>query len=159
MTPIGETWVDKAYQSGKNFPRKKSYRAWSQGVLLNQQISAREKMCLFWINHFVAEMDAVADPRSNYDNTKLFYDNAFGSFQKLVEDVSISHAMLIYLNGNTNKNGAPNENYARELFELFSIGKGPLIAEGNYTNYTEEDIQQAARVLSGYTPSKIQIAK
>ncbi len=153
-TPIGTTWVDKPYISGKEFPRKKSYRAWYQGVLLNQTISAREKMCLFWLNHFVSEMDNIADARSTYENANLFRENAFGSFQKLVEDVTVSHAMLIYLNGNTNKNGAPNENYARELLELFSIGKGPLIAEGNYTNYTEHDIQQAARVLSGFTTAK-----
>jgi uncharacterized protein (DUF1800 family) len=68
-------------------------------------------------------------------------------------------AMLIYLNGNVNKNTAPNENYARELLELFTIGKGELIEAGNYTNYTEADIIEAAKVLTGFTTSKNPIDK
>ena len=61
--------------------------------------------------------------------------------------------MLKYLNGAENVSGKPNENYARELFELFTIGKGPLISEGNYTNYTELDIREAAKVLTGWRTS------
>ena len=57
--------------------------------------------------------------------------------------------MLIYLNNTTNNANNPNENYAREFLELFTILKGPQITEGNYTNYTELDIQQAAKVFSG----------
>ena len=58
--------------------------------------------------------------------------------------------MLHYLDGFRSTEKAPNENFARELMELFTLGKGPIIGEGNYTNYTEEDIQQAARVLTGW---------
>jgi uncharacterized protein (DUF1800 family) len=58
--------------------------------------------------------------------------------------------MLTYLDGVKNTSGSPNENYARELLELFTIGKGPLIAPGNYTNYTETDIREAAKVLTGW---------
>jgi len=58
--------------------------------------------------------------------------------------------MLRYLNVNVNVAGRPNQNYARELFELFTIGKGPELAQGNYTNYTEQDVAAAARVLTGW---------
>ncbi|HTK82571.1 MAG TPA: DUF1800 family protein, partial [Bacteroidota bacterium] len=63
---------------------------------------------------------------------------------------TIDPAMLAYLNGNTNSKSTPNENYGRELQELFTIGKGPEIAPGNYTNYTEDDVKAAARVLTGW---------
>lgn len=152
--PVGTTWINSPFIAGKEFWRKASYRGWSIETLISQKMNIREKMTLFWINHFVVEMDNVGDARGVYELTHLFRSNAVGNFQKLVEEVTISQAMLIYLNGNTNKNGSPNENYARELLELFTIGKGPLIGAGNYTNYTEADIQEAARVLSGFITRK-----
>lgn len=151
---IGTTWINSPFLSGMDFWRKNSYRGWTIETFINQDMNIQEKMTLFWINHFVAEMDIVGDSRGTYELVNLLRTNSTGNFQKLVEDVTVSQAMLIYLNGNTNRNGSPNENYARELLELFTIGKGPLIGEGNYTNYTEEDIQEAARVLSGYVTSK-----
>lgn len=151
---IGTTWIDSPYLSGMDGWRKSSYRAWSLETFIKQESNIREKMTLFWINHFVAEMNNVGDSRGIYELADLFRNNATGNFQRLVENVTVSQAMLIYLNGNSNKNGSPNENYARELLELFTIGKGPLIAEGNYTNYTEDDIQEAARVLSGFVTQK-----
>jgi uncharacterized protein (DUF1800 family) len=64
--------------------------------------------------------------------------------------VTIDPAMLDYLNGSTNTKTNPNENHARELQELFTIGKGPEIAPGNYTNYTEDDVKAAAKILTGW---------
>ncbi|NJM16426.1 MAG: DUF1800 domain-containing protein [Bacteroidales bacterium] len=64
------------------------------------------------------------------------------------------NAMLRYLDGETNVKANPNENFAREMFELYSIGKGKQMGEGNYTNYTEEDIKQATKVLTGFTFDK-----
>jgi uncharacterized protein (DUF1800 family) len=64
--------------------------------------------------------------------------------------VTVDPGMLRYLNGDLNTAQKTNENYARELLELFTIGKGPEIAPGNYMNYTEQDVQQAARVLTGW---------
>ena len=58
--------------------------------------------------------------------------------------------MLRYLDGFTNHKDVPNENFAREMFELYSIGRGPQLAEGNYTNYTELDIKEATKVLTGW---------
>ena len=59
--------------------------------------------------------------------------------------------MLLYLNGNENTKEAPNENYARELLELFTIGKGEVAGPGDYTTFTEQDVQSMARVLTGWT--------
>ncbi len=153
-TPIGETWVDKPFVSEAEFQRKRSFRSWYVSQLRHHPMSIYEKMTLFWSNHFAIELDVANDSRSAFDLNMLYRENALGNFRTLVEEVTVSQAMLIYLNGNSNRNGAPNENYARELLELFSIGKGAQIGEGNYTNYTEEDIQEAARVLSGFRTEK-----
>jgi uncharacterized protein (DUF1800 family) len=86
-----------------------------------------------------------------YKQLDLFRRNALGNFKALTKLVSLDPAMLRYLNGDTSIVGHANENYGRELQELFTIGKGPEIAQGNYTNFTEQDVQAAARVLTGYT--------
>ena len=67
----------------------------------------------------------------------------------MAKKITFDNAMLYYLDNTTNNKNNPNENYAREFLELFTIQKGPQIAEGNYTNYTEQDIQQAAKIFSG----------
>ena len=64
--------------------------------------------------------------------------------------MTLDGAMLKYLNGNTNTKSSPNENYGRELQELFTIGKGPEVAPGDYTTYTEADVKAAAKVLTGW---------
>ena len=83
--------------------------------------------------------------------------NALGNFRDLAKKMTLDLAMLSYLNGNQNTRRAPNENYARELFELFTIGKGDLAGPGDYTNYTEDDIREAARVLTGWRNSRLPI--
>ena len=148
--PIGSTWINANYMQGVNGARRRSLRAWWIGLMLHQPVSLREKMTLFWMNHFVIEHAVVRDARFMYRYLELLRSNAFGNFQRLVEQVTISPAMLRYLNGNQNTRTRPNENYGRELLELFTIGKGPLIGEGNYTNYTEEDVREASRVLTGW---------
>ena len=93
---------------------------------------------IFWHNHFVTA--DIGDRRVVYDYMNTLRTHALGDFRQFVKDITIDHAMLRYLNGNQNNKNAPNENYARELLELFTIGKGPLVAEGDYSNYTEDDI-------------------
>lgn len=152
--PIGTSWVSAIYSSGKDYQRRRSYNAWETGNLIQQSDSIRIKMSLFWYNHFVTEATAVGDTRAFFKLIHLFKISCLDNFKDLVKEVTTSTAMLIYLNGNANKNTAPNENYARELLELFTIGKGALIGEGNYTNYTESDIAEAAKVLTGFTTIK-----
>jgi len=148
--PLGQTWVNAADVQAYRNLRKKSLRSWWVGLIIDQGPSLVEKMVLFWHNHFVTEVPAVSRPRYLYDYNALLRKHALGNFKDLAGEMTINTAMLKYLNGDENVEGSPNENYGRELFELFTIGKGPLIGEGNYTNYTEQDIQEAARVLTGW---------
>lgn len=85
-----------------------------------------------------------------YDHLRLLLFYAYGNYKTLSKKITLDNSMLVYLNNTANTQTAPNENYAREFFELFTIGKGAQIAPGNYTNYTESDIVQAARVLTGF---------
>jgi uncharacterized protein (DUF1800 family) len=146
----GQTWVNSAFDSTYDNTFAAYLKAWWLGLMTRQGISILEKMVLFWHNHFATEYVDVQDSRFMYRQLDLFRQNALGNFKVLVKLVTLDPAMLRYLNGNTNVVGRPNENYARELQELFTIGKGPEIAQGNYTNYTEQDVQAAAKVLTGY---------
>lgn len=151
--PDGTTWVNLPYDQtfSNNEPMYRGYlKAWWLGLMVGQGISIREKMVLFWHNHFPSESVDVQDARAMYRQNALFRRFALGNFKQLVREVSVDPAMLIYLNGYLNTRTAPDENYARELLELFTIGKGPQRADGDYTNYTEQDVKAAAKVLTGY---------
>jgi len=148
--PLGTSWVNVKYNGTFNSQRLYSYRAWWTGRLFNPELSLAEKMAFFWHNHYVIETDVVTNTNFNYKYNMLIYNQSLGNFKKLTEDMTINVGMVTYLDGVKNSLGSPNENYARELLELFSIGKGPLIEPGNYSNYTENDIREAARVLTGW---------
>ncbi len=102
----------------------------------------QEKMALLWHSHFATSAKDIKDPKYNYDINQVFRTNATGNFRKLVFEVGKTPAMLNYLNNKQNRKGKPNENWARELMELFTMGIG---------NYTEDDIKEAARAFTGYT--------
>ncbi len=156
--PIGETWVNILENKNNDFIQKKSYEAWRISLILNQPhqspnnvpFSIREKMVLFWQNHFATEAIVVGDSRYTYWMNYRLRKHFIGNFKNLVKEINVDAAMLVYLGGIYNVKEAPNENYARELFELFTIGKGPVDGEDSYTYYTEEDIIQAAKVLTGW---------
>lgn len=147
---IGQTWVTQAFNQTFESARRTSLRSWWMGQLLGQGPSLVEKMTLFWHNHFVIELGDINDARYGYQYCALLRQHALGNIQRLTEDITVAPAMLRYLNGNQSTATAPNENYGRELLELFTVGKGPLIDPGNYTTYTEDDVQAAARVLTGW---------
>lgn len=147
--PVGDTWVNAPFY-GANGYMSRSFRAWIVGRQLSNEFNLREKMVLFWHNHFVVESRDVNDPRYLFRYIKIFIENPFGSFRDLVEKVTLDPAMLRYLNGNQNRRQSPNENFARELFELFTLGKGELAGPGDYTTFTEDDVRAAARVLTGW---------
>lgn len=112
-----------------------------------------EKMTLFWHNHFVTQHPAI-DSKTSLSTAHLVYDyytllrrHALGNFRTLVREIGLNPAMLMYLDGFVNARGQANENYARELLELFTMGQtGP---DGT-ANYTEADIKEIARALTGY---------
>ena len=148
---LGESWVDKAPTAGiqgLNGARNRSNTSWLYGLMLNGGVSIREKMVLFWHNHFV--VGQVARNQYEYWYMNTFRENATGNFKTITEAMTIDQAMLIYLNGTQNTARAPNENYARELLELFTIGKGDIAGPGDYTTFTEEDVVQIARALTGW---------
>ena len=99
----------------------------------------REKMTLFWANHFVCENKRIIYVQ-NYNNT--LREHALGNFGDFTKAISKEAAMLNFLNNKQNKKNKPNENFARELMELFMLGEG---------NYTEQDIKESARAFTGYS--------
>jgi uncharacterized protein (DUF1800 family) len=110
----------------------------------------------FKLSHFlstrftVEKSNGAGTSTEFYDHIRLLLFYALGNYKTLAKKITVDNSMLNYLNNTANNKNSPNENYAREFFELFTIGKGPQIAAGNYTNYTEADIVQAARVLTGF---------
>jgi uncharacterized protein (DUF1800 family) len=141
----GTTWVnDYSNDTIIRGRRIDSLKKWSVGVMINQDRSIREKMGLFWHNHFATETTVVGEPNALYKHYTLFRSSALGNFKALVRAITIDPAMLLYLNGNLNTNTAPDENYARELQELFTLGKA------NNPNYTEDDVKAAAKILTGW---------
>lgn len=146
----GATWHDKAYNREQDPTYNEQLKSWWTGLMLNSGTSIREKMTLFWHNLLVSSYPAVQDVRYLYRQNDLLRRFALGNVRQLLKEITIDPAMLRYLNGNTNTKTQVNENYGRELQELFTIGKGPEISAGNYTNYTEQDVRAAARVLTGW---------
>ena len=102
-----------------------------------------ERMTLFWHGHFTTEYKKVKDLGAIYNQNQLFRKHALGSFKEMLHDVSKGVAMLNYLDGSKNKKNAPNENFAREVMELFTLGEG--------RGYTEKDIKEAARAFTGWS--------
>jgi uncharacterized protein (DUF1800 family) len=152
----GETWVNApAYptlptQQETNKAvraRNRSLYAWSFIQMQESGISIREKLTLFWHNHFVS---VNTNPHREFYYINTLRENALGNFKELTKLITIDPNMLVYLSGNQNTNAAPNENYARELLELFTLGKGEAVGNGDYTNYTEDDIVAIAKILTGW---------
>ena len=101
----------------------------------------QEKMVLFWHDHFATGNGKVGRPQAMDYQNQFFRANALGSFRELLSGISRDPAMLRWLDGNTNRRSSPNENYARELMELFTMGPG---------NYTQADVHEAARAFTGW---------
>lgn len=132
-----------------NPKRRTSYKAWWTGLMLNQERSIHEKMVLFWHNHFATETQTIGDARFSYGYNVVLRTHALGNFKNLVKAITLDPGMLVYLNGYLNEKTAADENYARELLELFTCGKGPD------SQYQEEDVRAAAHVLTGYKVDKV----
>lgn len=140
----GSTWVTAAPDANFNFQRYLSFKSWYWGQAARQDSTIREKMVLFWHNHMPIEAADMPDARMSYYYNKTLRDNALGNFKTLIRAITLEPAMLEYLNGRYNTKTAPDENYARELQELFTLGKGPD------SQYTEDDVKAAAKVLTGW---------
>ena len=113
--------------------------AYTNGMLNN---NLRDRLSFFWSNHFVTELDVYDCNSFLYYYINCLQRNAIGNFKTFISEIGLTSAMLYYLDGAYNNGNNPNENYARELYELFSLGEG--------NGYTEQDIIETARALTGY---------
>ncbi len=154
LAALGESWIDAPLPEEVDTinNRRRSIRAWTVQQMLQEGISIRETLSLFWHNHFAINQ-VVDDPRYWYRYITTIRGHAWGNFRQLVKDITIDPCMLRFLNGNQNEAGSPNENYARELLELYTVGKGPSAGPGDYTTFTEQDVQEMARILTGWRDS------
>ncbi len=143
--PFGETWIHAAHADELEGSRVTSLKAWMVKNRIRQGFSLEEKMILFWHNLLPTEMWGVFIGRASYRYIEMLRTNVFGDYKKLIKDLTLDPSMLLYLNGAWNHKRAPDENYSRELQELFCIGKG------KDAGFNEADVQAAARVLTGFT--------
>ncbi len=114
---------------------------WWADRMVATETPLQEKMALFWHGHYAVNESKVRDYRKLLNELELFYEMGTGSFRDLMVAVAQDPAMLSFLDAGVNVKGAPNENFAREIMELFTMGVG---------NYTEEDIREAARAFTGW---------
>ncbi|HTU20746.1 MAG TPA: DUF1800 domain-containing protein [Gemmataceae bacterium] len=118
-----------------------SLRGWWVYCMLHSGHPLREKLTLFWHNHFATSIAKVKSTREMFNQNKLLRQLALGKFGPFLLAISRDAAMIHWLDSNGNIKGKPNENYAREIMELFSLGLG---------HYTEKDIREAARAFTGW---------
>lgn len=170
----GTTWVNTPESDANNAEDilQRYFKSWFIGQMMSDGVdpslslaySAREKIVFFLHSHFTCIESKVADSRAMYFQNQLFRlfsrdavdSSPTVNFKELTVKVSIDNAMLRLLDGNLNVKGSPNENFARELFELYSIGRGlegtlpSPSGPGDYILFTEQDVQAAAKILSGW---------
>ncbi|SDE48465.1 DUF1800 domain-containing protein [Cellulophaga baltica] len=144
--PIWADWTRADYPEDsetRNPIVNAQYEEWRQtytrAILSN---NLRDRLSFFWSNHFVTELRKYDAPTYLYHYTNCLQRNALGNFRTFTSEIGLDNAMLYYLDGVYNNGNNPNENYGRELYELFTLGEG--------NNYTEEDIIETARALTGY---------
>jgi len=137
---------------GMSADERKAYRARERAALVDLRgwwmtemretpSPLTERMTLFWHNHFATGVQKVRDPRLMYAQNALLRREALGNFSRLLHGIARDPAMLIWLDGGRNRDGAPNENFAREVMELFTLGEG---------HYTQADVADAARAFTGF---------
>lgn len=127
--------------TGEFFDEPANIRTWWLYSMMMGGHPLREKLTLFWHNHFATSYAKIRSSQLMLEQNLTIRKHALGKFRPFLLDMSKDTAMLIWLDSNRNLKNAPNENFAREVMELFSLGVG---------HYTEKDIQEAARAFSGW---------
>lgn len=159
---FGSSWIDAALPDPIDPPAPapavrgplnsnrltNSFKPWWMGQMINQRTHILEKLTLFWSNHFGTDNGNNNRPKAIFQHYKILRTYGLGNFRDLIKQVTIDPHMLYFLSGYTSTKSAPNENYGRELQELFTVGKGPD------SKYTEDDVKAAARMLTGWTVSQ-----
>ncbi len=122
-----------------------SLKSWWYGEMIKTDSPLTEHMTLFWHNHFTSSVKKVKSPYLMYRQNVLLRQHALGNFQTLLHAVAKDPAMILYLDNVNNRKQQPNENFTRELLELFTLGEG---------YYSEQDIKEAARAFTGWTVNR-----
>ncbi len=133
--------LEAIYRSVRGTGTVVTARAWLITRMVRCEYQLREKMALFWHGHFATSIRKVRDVDWMLRQYRIFLDQGLAPFPRLLHSVTRDPAMIRWLDNETNSKGQPNENFARELFELFTLGDG---------NYTERDIQEAGRAFTGW---------
>ncbi len=139
---IDEDIVDRYYIDIDDRRGSDPTNAWWLYRMINTKSPLQEKMALFWHGLFATAYEKVENGRAVDAQIEMFREHCLGNFRTILLKLSRDPAMIIWLDNNTNHKGAPNENYGRELLELFSMGVG---------NYTEDDVKECARAFTGWT--------
>lgn len=143
--------IEKRRQAFKKLQRTGRRRGveaqgWWFRRILNTKAPLREKMTLFWHDHFATSIQKVKQPVLMIRQNELFRRDALGSFKELTAKVVMDPAMMLYLDTQNSNKKKPNENFAREIMELFTLGEG---------HYSEQDIREAARAFTGYKLNRL----
>lgn len=157
IPPVAPNWVDKITENPQGadiFTRNSIEGQWSSyygdlvkwwaELMRTESGSFVEKLTQFWSSHFTTEFSidgGYIPPQLLYRQNKLIREHRLGNFRQFAKDITVDGAMLVYLGGILNTRKRPNENYGRELMELFTCGLG---------QYSEGDVKEAARVLTGW---------
>lgn len=135
-----QAWRQEQQRQGLDLKR------WWMREMIESPTPLQERMTLFWHNHFATSQQKVISAQAMWQQQMLLRQGALGSFASLLHGVAKDPAMLVYLDGANNRKEAPNENFAREVMELFTLGEA---SQGGH--YTEQDIKQAARAFTGWS--------
>lgn len=151
---LNETWIgrpdgEEEERSGED-TRKDIVLKWWLNLMMPETPHIRERMTFFYHTHYTTILSRVRQSRSLYYQLALFRYHALGNLKTLSRLMCLDNAMLVHLDGFDNRKDSPNENFGREFLELYTVGKGPQIGPDDYTTFTEDDVREAARVLSGY---------
>lgn len=157
----GSAWVNVApLPAEKDFQLFGYFKFWWLGQMYNSGTSSLEKLVFFISTIITTKQDSGGGARDIYFQNTLFRqyiindftdtNPLFNRYKSLIKKMCIDNSMLSFLNGNVNVKGRPNQNFAREVFELFTIGKGQTVGIGNYTTYTETDIVEIAKIFTGW---------
>lgn len=157
-SPPGD-WIDESAPDWNNlteqdvnelvetyFERHDEMRNWWMNLMSSNTLSIRETLTLFWHDHFATGADKVFYPQAVYEQNNVLRENCLGDFKAIVRKISFGPAMMIWLDTVESTKDALNENFAREILELFTLG---------VDNYTQTDIIEASRAFTGYTTNGV----
>ena len=139
---VDEDIVDRYYIDIDDRRNSDPTNAWWLYRMINTANPLEEKVSLFWHGLFATAYEKIQNGRAVASQIDLFHQHCLGDFRTILVKLSRDPAMIIWLDNDTNHKGTPNENYGRELLELFSMGVG---------NYSEDDVKECARAFSGWT--------